>query len=181
MVVKGKADVIEKVRLAGPFYRRQLICYSRFWALAQHICVIMHYVDNRGSQTLCFFLIQHELCFFIPGRIAHCAAMLSPPVRSQFFLTALILFTLYVMFSCKRCPDNFTTDSARGLSLHQNKCPIYAHQTEDIFNARKTLGSQRLKQRSTLKARKLRLLESNASTATNTVRYLYQHMFNCIR
>ena len=109
MVVKGKVDVIKKVHLASPFYRWQLICYSRFWALAQHVCIIMHYVDNRGSQTLCFFfLIQHELCFFIPGCIAHCTAMLSPPVRAQFFLAALILFTLYVMFSCKHCPDNFT-------------------------------------------------------------------------
>jgi hypothetical protein len=105
--------------------------------------------------------------------------MLSSLVRPQFFLTALILFTLYAMFSCKGCPNNFTTASARGLSLHQNKCPVYARRTEDIFNARKTLGSQRLKQRSTLQARKLRLLESDGVSATNTVSYPRQCMFKC--
>jgi hypothetical protein len=105
--------------------------------------------------------------------------MLSPLVGPQVFLAALILFTIYAMFSCKRCPDNFTTDSARGLSLHQNKCPIYARRTEDIFNARKTLGSQKLKQRSTLKARKLRLQESDAAPATNTVGCRYQILSTC--
>ena len=41
MVVKGGADVIEKVHLVGPFYRRQLNYFSRFRAPAHTICTIL--------------------------------------------------------------------------------------------------------------------------------------------
>ena len=68
------------------------------------------------------------------------------------------------MFVCKQCPEKFSTDSSRGLSLHQKKCSGYIRQTENILNVRRTLGSQKLKQRSTLKARKLRL-QDNATRA----------------
>ena len=144
-----------------------------------HNCVIIYYEDDRGS--LWVFLVQHELCIFTSECVVHNgAAMLSFLVHPQFFLAALILFSLYAMFSRKCCPDNFTMDSVWGLSLHQNKCPISLAKL-DIFNAWKTLGSQKLKQRSTLKAHKAWLLESDAATATNTVRYFHQRMFkfNC--
>jgi len=92
------------------------------------------------------------------------------PAQIRGLFGILLLLSVLVMFTCKQCPKNFTLDSSRGLSLHQKKCPGYICQTQDIFNAHRTLGSQKLKQRSTLKARKLRLQDGDDATgAENTV------------
>src|SRR6266567_5763283 len=93
--------------------------------------------------------------------------MFSAPIRRG-LLSVLLLFFSLAMFTCKHCPNNFTTDSSRGLSLHQKKCSAYIRQTQDIFSARKTLGSQKLKQRSTLKAWKLRLQDGDDARGPGT-------------
>lgn len=103
--------------------------------------------------------------------------MFSAQIRG--LLGVLLLVSALVMFTCKQCPENFATDSSRGLSLHQKKCPAYIRQTQDIFNARRTLGSHKLKQRSTLKARKLRLQDVDDSTgAENMVPSMVIFRFN---
>ena len=61
------------------------------------------------------------------------------------------------MFTCKKCPRNFTTDSSRGLTLHQRKCSAYIRQTQDFVNILRRLASHKLKQTSALNARKLRI------------------------
>lgn len=88
-------------------------------------------------------------------------------------LGVLLLLSALAMFTCKQCPDHYTTDSSQGLSLHQNKCPAYIRRTQDIFTARKTLGSRKLNRRSTLKAWKLHPQDADhvgAADVQNTVR-----------
>lgn len=84
-------------------------------------------------------------------------------------------FSALSMLTCKQCPENFKTDSSRGLSLHQNKCPAFIRQTQNIFNARRTLGSHKSKQRSTLKDRKRRLQDNDATVQVGAENRVCRH------
>jgi len=75
------------------------------------------------------------------------------------FSLSLFLFTLSVwfMFPCRHCPEQFGALSARGLTQHQRKCQGFLKHEAEANQRRKTTAASYKVRRTRLKDRKARL------------------------